>query len=126
MAKTKRSGAYNRNRGHRAEQKIVKELKELGFTEVVSSRNESKAMDDNKVDIVDKANKLPVFIQIKHQLATPSYFDIREQSTVPNERFVIIWDKQKKCEKNIITIGSIVMMDKKMFYELIKPYAEEK
>ena len=47
----KRSGAYNRNRGQRAEQKVVNELKALGFTGVVTSRSESKTTDDNKVDI---------------------------------------------------------------------------
>lgn len=90
MKKNKKSGAYNRNRGHRAEQKIVKELKELGFDGVVSSRSESKSMDDNKVDIIDKNNQLPCYIQIKHTLQTPQYFSIREESSVPNEKFCII------------------------------------
>lgn len=121
----RRSGSYNRNRGQRAEQKIVNELKALGFIGVVSSRSESKATDDNKVDIIDKNNQLPCFIQIKHTLQTPQYFSIREESTVPNEKFVIIWDKQKKCKTNIITIGSAVIMDKELFYELIKPYSNK-
>ena len=86
----KKTGKYNRDRGHRAEQKIVNELKELGFSGVVSSRSESKSMDDNKVDIIDKENKLPCFIQIKHTLQTPPYFTIREQTTVPKEKFCII------------------------------------
>ncbi len=125
MKNKRRSGSYNRNRGHRAEQKIVKELKELGFKGVISSRSESKSTDDNKIDIIDKENKLPCYIQIKHSLQTPQYFTIREQSTVPNEDFVIIWDKQKKCETNIVTVGSAVIMDKKLFYRLIKPFTNE-
>lgn len=124
MAK-KRTGAYNRTRGHRAEQQIVNELKALGFEGVKSSRSESKSMDDNKVDIVDTKNQLPCYIQIKHTLSTPQYFTIREDSTVPNEEFCIIWDKQKRCKTNIVTIGSAVIMDKELFYKLIKPYAEE-
>ena len=124
--KNKRSGSYNRNRGHRAEQKIVNELKDLGFSGIVSSRSESKSADDNKIDIIDKNNKLPCYIQIKHTLQTPQYFNIREESTVPNEEFCIIWDKQKKCKTNIVTVGSAVIMDKQLFYKLIKPYAEEK
>ena len=125
MKKTnRRSGSYNRNRGHRAEQKIVNELKELGFSGVVSSRMESKATDDNKIDIIDKENKLPCFIQIKHTIQTPQYFSIREESTVPNEDFCILWEKQKKRETNIVTVGSAVIMDKALFYKLIKPYAE--
>ena len=121
----KRTGAYNRIRGHRAEQQIVNELKELGFIGVKSSRSESKSADDNKIDIVDTKNQLPCFIQIKHTLSTPQYFTIREESTVPNNKFCIIWDKQKRCKTNIVTVGSAVIMDKELFYELIKPYAKE-
>ena len=78
-----------------------------------------------KIDIIDKNNQLPCYIQIKHTLQTPQYFVIREQSTVPNEEFCIIWDKQKKCEKNIVTVGSAVIMDKQLFYKLIEPYARK-
>lgn len=124
----KRTGAYNRNRGQRAEQKVVKELKELGFTNVVSSRSESKATDDNKVDIIDKDKKLPfgLNIQVKHQIQYPQYFKIRSESTVPNESFVILWDKQEPREKNIITVGRCAIMDIDLFYKLIEPYAKSK
>ena len=88
----KRSGSYNRTRGIRAEQKVVNELKALGFDKIMSSRQGSKVTDDNKVDILDTDNQLPfgMNIQIKHQIPYPQYFKIREQSTVPNESFVIL------------------------------------
>ena len=123
----KRLGAYNRNRGQRAEQKVVNELKALGFTGVVTSRSESKTMDDNKVDIIDKNNQLPfdINIQVKHQIPYPQYFKIREQSTVPNDTFVILWDKQESREKNIVTVGRCAIMDIGLFYKLIEPYAKE-
>ena len=123
MAK-KRTGAYNRRRGHTFETKIAKELRELGYKGVVTSRSESKRMDDNKVDIIDTENKLPVNIQIKKTIATPNYFKIRSDSTVNPETFVIIWAKQEPKEKNIITVGEVVIMDKLLFYKLIKPYAD--
>ena len=123
----KRSGAYNRNRGQRAEQKVVNELKALGFTGVVTSRSESKTTDDNKVDIIDKNNQLPfdINIQVKHQIPYPQYFKIREQSTVPNDTFVILWDKQEPREKNIVTVGRCAIMDIELFYKLIEPYSKE-
>ena len=116
----KRSGSYNRTRGIRAEQKVVNELKTLGFDKVMSSRQGSKATDDNKVDILDTENQLPfgMNIQIKHQIPYPQYFKIREQSTVPNESFVILWDKQEAKEKNIITVGRCAIMDIELFYKL--------
>ena len=122
----KRSGSYNRIRGIRAEQKVVNELKSLGFDKVMSSRQGSKATDDNKVDILDTEKQLPfgMNIQIKHQIPYPQYFKIREQSTVPNESFVILWDKQEVKEKNIITVGRCAIMDIELFYKLIKFYGE--
>ena len=123
----KRSGAYNSSRGQRAEQKVVNELKALGFTGVVTSRSESKTTDDNKVDIIDKNNQLPfgINIQVKHQIPYPQYFKIREQSTVPNNTFIILWDKLAPIETNIITVGRCAIMDIDLFYKLIEPYAKE-
>ena len=85
------SGKTNRRRGNNYELQIVKELKDLGFECVVTSRSESKAKDNDKVDIIDKCGQLPfnIQIQIKKTAATPNYFKIRESSTVENETFVM-------------------------------------
>lgn len=48
----------NRKRGNSYEVKIAKELRELGFPGVKTSRSESKSMDDKKVDLVDTEGKL--------------------------------------------------------------------
>lgn len=88
--KRTRSKSYSRTKGHNYEQKIVRELKELGFKNVVTSRSESKAMDDNKVDIIDKDDLLPCKLQLKSTQSIPSYFKIRSESTVNPEEFVII------------------------------------
>jgi hypothetical protein len=122
--KRQRSKAYSRNKGARYEQQIAKELRELGFTGVKTSRNESKATDDNKIDIIDTENKLPVAIQLKKTQSIPSYFKIRSESTVNPKTFCIIWNKQEKKETNICSVGEAVIMDKQLFYELIKPYTE--
>lgn len=122
--KKKRKSNYSKNKGNRYEQQIAKELRELGFTGVKTSRSESKEADNNKVDIVDTEHKLPFNIQLKKTLVAPQYFKIREESTVNPETFVLFWAKQEKKETNICTIGECVTMDKKTFYELIKPYAE--
>lgn len=122
--KKKRTGAYNKRRGNAYEQKIAKELRELGFKNVKTSRQESKSADDNKVDIVDTGNKLPCSIQLKRTINTPQYFKIRSESTVDPKYFVLIWNKQEAKETNICSVGEAVILDKQFFYELIKPYAE--
>ena len=120
-------GKQNKQRGNNFERKIVKDLRDLGFTQVVTSRSESKSTDDNKVDIIDKGKQLPFDMQIqtKKTSSTPSYFGIREQSTVDNESFVIIWSKTERKGEKMMTVGDCVMMDLKMFYKLIKPYANK-
>ena len=122
----KTMGKQNKQRGSNFERQIAKELRELGFVGCVTSRSESKSTDDNKVDIIDKNKQLPFDMQIqtKKTSSTPSYFGIREQSTVDNETFVIIWSKTKRAKEKMVTVGDCVMLPKSMFYKLIKNYAE--
>lgn len=119
-------GKQNKQRGSNFERQIAKELRDLGFEGCVTSRSESKSTDDNKVDIIDKNKQLPFNMQIqtKKTSSTPSYFGIREQSTVDNESFVIIWSKTRRAKEKMVTVGDCVMLPKSMFYKLIKNYAE--
>lgn len=120
--KKQRSKGYSRNKGNRYEAQVVKELKELGYTGVKTSRSESKSADDNKVDIVDTEHKLPVNLQLKKTQSIPSYFKIRSESTVDPKTFAIMWNKQEKKEKNICSVGECVIISKELFYELLKMY----
>lgn len=63
---SKKKRNTNRNRGNSYECVICKELRELGF-DVVTSRSESKNLDNAKVDVFDKEGILPS-IQIKKTL----------------------------------------------------------
>lgn len=121
----KRNGKYCREKGNNYERKIAKELNELGF-DVVTSRSESKNTDNNKVDLIDKSNKLPLNIQLKKVLKTPNYFTIRSESTVDPITFCIIWAKQESGEKNMKTVGEVAIIDKRMLYQLLKPYGDGK
>lgn len=120
--KKKRNGAYNKRRGNSYETKIAKELREIGFSGVVTSRSESKRMDDAKVDLIDTEGKMPFYPQLKRTINTPQYFKIREESPVDPEKFVLFWNKQEAKETNICSVGECVILDKKFFYELIKQY----
>lgn len=117
-------GARNKARGNEYECRIAKELRELGFTGVVTARSESKRTDNNKVDLIDTNKQLPFNIQLKRTVNTPQYFKIREESTVDPKSFVLIWNKQEKANVNFLSVGEAVIMDKETFYDLIKPYAK--
>lgn len=88
--KRTRSARYSKTKGNHYEQKIAKELRELGYKGVVTSRSESKSTDDNKVDLIDKEGKLPCYIQLKATQATPAYYTIKKECSFNDKPFVVI------------------------------------
>ena len=120
----KRSGKYSKTKGSNYERKIAKELQELGFTGVVTSRAESKKMDDQKVDLIDTEGMLPISIQLKCTQVTPSYFKIQEECPIKDKPFCIIWNKQEKREINCVSAGEVAMIPKEFLYELLKIYLQ--
>lgn len=122
--KKARSPKYSKTKGNAYELKIAKELRDLGFPGVVTSRSESKRFDAKKVDLIDTEGKLPVHIQLKKTQATPSYFKIQEASGLTDKPFIIIWSKEEKKEVNICSRGEVVMIPKEFFYTLLKKYCK--
>ena len=66
MTDRKKLGSYVRRRGNNYELKIAHELEELGYEEVLTSRSESKRMDDAGVDLIIPGSEL--MIQCKRVL----------------------------------------------------------
>lgn len=87
--KKKRNIRANKRRGNLYEQNIAKELRELGFEGVKTSRECSKLMDDQKIDFVDTLNQLPCYIQAKRTIQVPDYFKIKEACPLKDKPFVI-------------------------------------
>jgi hypothetical protein len=56
-----RNGRYCKAKGNRYELKIIKELIDLGYPGLKSSRSESKSLDNDKIDIADPENVLPFY-----------------------------------------------------------------
>jgi hypothetical protein len=120
--KRKRNPKNSRRRGNAYEVKIAKELQELGFPGVVTSRSESKRMDDSKVDLIDTENKLTCLLQLKLTQATPNYFKIRNECPIKDKPFCIIWNKTKPTDSTYRSEGEVVILDKEFFYKLIQKY----
>lgn len=87
--KKKRNIKNNKRRGSDYERQIAKELREIGFEGVVTSRFESKTIDDMKVDLIDKENKLPFYAQIKRCIKYPNYIEIRKACPLTDKEFVL-------------------------------------
>lgn len=122
--KRKRNPKNARSRGNAYERRIAQELRELGFPGVVTSRSESKRMDNAKVDLIDTENKLKCLLQLKLTQATPNYFKIREECPIKDAPFCIIWNKTKPTESTFRSEGEVAILDKDFFYKLIQKYYE--
>lgn len=110
----------NKNKGSGLELEVIKQLKDLGFEGCVSSRSQAKNIDNAKVDIVDINNELPTHIQCKYTQNTPSYFGIRDECTLTDKPFTVIWKKATNDGSN--SPGTVAIIDLNFFYELLKLY----
>lgn len=109
-------GATNKRKGNRFELEVVNKIKDCGY-KVASSRSQSKATDDNKIDIFDLEGTLPFNIQAKYTQNTPNYFTIRDACTDKSKPFVVVW---KKAIAGKISPGTIAMIPIEIFYNLLK------
>lgn len=109
----------SRNKGKNLEYEIVEKLKEIGYSSVCRSAGESKALDNNKVDIADPSGELEVAIQAKHCANFPKYFSIKDECKDPRD-FVLIWKKAAQSGEN--SKGTVAILDVDFFYKLLEVY----
>ena len=106
----------NKSKGSSFELFIIKELTELGYKGLVSSRSQSKNLDNAKIDIAETEDKLPFYCQCKATANTPNIESIESGCTYKDRPLVVFWRKQRQ--------GSIskdyVLMPKQLLYDLLK------
>ena len=103
------SGKASRAKGHKYEVKICSELRAMGF-EAVTSRSESKRLDDAGVDCV---TNLPFHFQMKATEATPPYCKLLPK--MPDDKTRVILHKMNNKPE-------IAVLLKKDFYMIMKAY----
>ena len=96
------------------EYKIIKELTELGFEGLQTSRGESKNLDNKKIDVYDSGNVLDFYIQAKNTANTPSIVKINEEVGLKDKPLAIFWKPATEINKEFVIIP------KDYFYKLIK------
>lgn len=114
-------GKANRNRqaGHNFERKIVQELKELGHEDVVTSRAESRNMDNRGVDIFGA--DFPYYIQCKNSKTWQDIHGLTTSEKLPTDKPTVVFQrKTKKVNERFMTEGDYVSMKKDDFYEILK------
>jgi len=115
-------GNRNRTAGIRAEQRIAKELRDLGFDGVVTTRAESKNLDDKGVDLMQLPTSLiilPCHIQVKKTINTPKISEILKPMDKP---LILLHIKEEKKGSRFYEVGDYVYMDKSFFYQLLKKW----
>ena len=113
-------GKRNKQKGNAFELKIIKELIEIGYLGLKSSRSESKNLDNDKIDIAETTDRLPCYVQCKMTLATPNVEEIIKSCPRKDRPLAVFWNKQIKRENNMRSGGEYVLIEKNFFYDLIK------
>lgn len=91
-------------------------FKEIGYDDCITSRGESKKIDNMKIDII--SDSLPFYCQAKNLANNPSYFKIAEECPLKDKPFVICWKKSDEQGK------AIAMIPMEFFLQLLKTYGK--
>jgi len=109
----------NRTAGHEYERKIKKELTKLiSGSDWRTTREVSRLMDNNKIDLVD-INDIGWFtVQCKKSINIPRIDEnVFFYKGKPN---ILFWGKTQKKAKCVRLQREYVIMDKDMFYDLLR------
>lgn len=107
----------SKQKGSKLELDVIHKLNELGYN-TVSSRSNSKNLDNMKIDVDDLEGNLCTYIQCKATQATPSYFKIAEECPLKDKWFTVIWKKQDKDGGQ--SPGTVAMIPLDMLYDYLK------
>ena len=108
----------SKQKGSNWEYELRDKFKELGFEDCVTSRGESKRIDNSKIDII--SDSLPFYCQAKNLQNNPSYWNIESECPLKDKPFVVCWKKSDEQGK------ALAMVPIEFFYELLKIYRQSK
>ena len=107
----------SKQKGSNWELDIVNSLKEIGYQGVCSARSLNKRLDNNKVDIADENDELPVYIQAKNLANFPNYYKIKEECPLKDKPFMIAY--KKAYNDGTRSPEPLAIIPLKYFYQLI-------
>ena len=110
-----KTASKSKRKGNNFELEIVHKLREIGYPNCGTTRNNSRALDAMNIDIYD--DTLPCYIQAKYTQNMPNYFTIRDSCSLKNKPFVMCWKKAGKDGEQ--SPGTVAVIPIDYFYELI-------
>lgn len=121
----KNNSRRNRNAGHSYEREKCKDFNIAGFTHVVTSRSESRSRDNQKVDLINKNERvngqLPYNVQCKNCSSKLNYNELLNE--LPNESGIInvVFHKEtKKSGTRFIKKAEYAILHQKDFMRIIQ------
>lgn len=102
--------ARSRKKGNNYELLVIKWLKNLGWSDCVSSRSESKRTDDAGIDICYSE---PLQIQCKAQERSLNYHEILSKMPKNSENYNLVFHKRNRS-------GTVVAMELDDFVKILR------
>jgi len=127
--KQQRGSSRNRVAGHRYERSKAQQLRDIGYTDVRTSRECSRKRDSQKVDLCnadeDEFGRLPYNIQCKTLCSTAPYPRLLKELEQHNGRKqinVVFHEMTKKKEggKNFVSVGEYAILNLDDFIKMVQ------
>ena len=128
--KPKTNGKRNKSAGSNYERETVKRLKDIGYTGVGTSRNNSRSRDAQKVDIVNcdesKDGRLPYNIQNKTLSKPAPYAKLLAEMPQDGSEINIIFHKQtkKNAAGRFMKVGEYAILKADDMYNMMQRLLE--
>lgn len=125
----KTNGKRNRSAGNGWERELAELFRSLGFTDVVTSRAESRARDAQKVDLMNKDERnngrLPYNVQAKNTTNHLKYGKVlSEMPNTPNVVNVILHKQTEKTGNRFICKDKFAILKMEDFITIVKKLKE--
>lgn len=85
----------------------------MGFDGLVSSRSQSKNLDNAKIDICDTENQLDFYVQCKYTKSQPNLSQINKEVGLKDKPLAIFWKKlmDQRIKKNSFVFQRIIFIN---------------
>lgn len=125
------NGKRNRQAGHSLERGLAEVFRSIGFPHVVTTRSESRSRDNQKIDLMNKDERIngrfPYNVQAKNSTAHLKYAKLlSEIPTVPDVMNVIIHKQTEKVGTRFLPRGQYAILYLKDFLTLIQQRDEQR
>lgn len=125
------NGKRNRQAGHSLERSLAAVFRDIGFPHVVTTRSESRSRDAQKIDLMNKEERvngrLPYNVQAKNSTLHLKYAKLLEEiPNVPGVMNVVIHKQTEKVNNRFVPRGEYAILYLTDFLTLIQQRDEQR